>query len=223
MKPNKASTAVVMGLALWVVSSYGQSLQLNFSANTGATLQFNGTNDSFQFNPGTNGYQWRITTENGGSSSIGLNGDLNNGPFAYGPITSTGSGLTLVQQATVTGPLANLVINDGTGNLTGTVNLINLATFATSGGGMNANLTVDLTGVIYSGSNPDLERLNAEQPGTVDLSFQFSPGMTLTQLSTGTGPYVTSFSGSIAVVPEPSMLALTGLGGLVLLRLRRRK
>jgi len=213
----------VVGLALWAVPSYGQPLALDFSANTGATLQFNGASDSFQFTAATNGYQWHITTETGGSSAIGLNGSFLNGPFSYGPITSTGSGLTLVQQATVTSPLANLVINDGTGNLTGIVNFIDIATFATSGGGMNANLTVNLTGVTYSGSNPDLELLKAEQPGTVDLSFNFSPGETLTQLSTGTGPYRTSYSGSISVVPEPSTLALTGLGGLVLLHLRRRK
>jgi PEP-CTERM motif len=223
MKPNKTSAVVVIGLALWAASSYGQSLSLNFSVNTGATLQFNGTNDSFQFNPSTNGYQWHITQETGGTSALGLNGSFLNGPFSYGPITSTGSGLTLVQQATVTGPLASLEISDGTGFLTGTVNLINIATFATSSGGVNANLTVNLTGVTYSGSNPDLQVVKAEQPGTLDLSFQFSPGKTLTQLSTGTGPYVTSFSGSLAVVPEPSTLALTGLGGLVLLHLRRRK
>lgn len=223
MKPNKACAAVVIGLTMWAVSSYGQSLSLNFSVNTGGTLQFNGASDSFQFNPSTNGYQWHITTETGGSSSIGLNGSFVNGPFSYGPITSTGSGLTLVQEATVLSPLAGLEISDGTGLLTGTVNFINIATFATAGGGVNANLTVNLTGVTYSGSNPDLELVKAEQPGTVDLSFQFSPGMTLTQLSTGTGPYLTSYSGSLSVVPEPSTLALTGLGGLVLLHLRRRK
>lgn len=225
MKPNKASVAVVIGLALWVVRGYGQSLNLGFSALTGAALQFNGASDSFQFVPATNGYQWHITTETGGSSAMGLNGSFNNGPFSYGPITSTGSGLTLVQQATVLSPLAQLVISDGTGNLTGSVNFINIATFATSGGGVNANLTVNLTGVTYSGSNPDLELLKGEQPDTLDLSFQFSPGKTLTQLSTGTGPYVTSFSGSISAVPEPSTLALalTGLGGLVVFHLRRRK
>jgi len=223
MKPNKAGAVAVIGLALWVVRSYGQPLALDFSANTGATLRFNGASDSFQFTTATNGYQWHITTESGGSSAIGLNGSFNNGPFVYGPITSTGSGITLVQQAAVTGPLANLVISDGSGNLSGTVNFINVATFATAGGGVNANLTVNLTGVTYSGSNPDLELLKAEQPGTLDLSFQFSPGETLTQLSTGTGPYSTSFSGSLSVVPEPSTLALTGLGGLVLVHLRRRK
>jgi len=211
-----------MSLSLWAVPSYGQ-LTLNFAANTGTALQFNGASDSFQFSSGTNGFQWHITTESGGSSALGLNGSFNSGPFHYGPITSTGSGLTLVQKATVTGPLANFIINDGSGNLSGTVNLLDVETFATVGGGMDANLTVNLTGVTYSGSNPDLLFLKAHQPGTLDLSFQFSPGMTLTQLSTGTGPFVTSYSGSLMVVPEPSALALAGLGGLILLHLRRRK
>jgi hypothetical protein len=222
MKLNKGCTVAVISLTLWAASSYGQ-LSLNFAANPGGALQFNGTGDSFNFTSALNGYQWHITSESGGSSAIGLNGSFNNGPFHYGPITSTGSGLTLVQTATVTAPPANLVINDGSGNLSGTVSLFDVETFATAGGGMNANLTVNLTGVTYSGSNPDLLFLMAHQPGTLDLSFQFSPGMTLTQLSTGTGPYPTSFSGSLIVVPEPSTLALAGLGGLVLLHLRRRK
>jgi hypothetical protein len=152
-----------------------------------------------------------------------LNGLFGNVPFLYGPITSTGSGITLVQKATVTGPLANFTLFDGSGNLSGSVNFVDVETFATSGGGVNANLAVNLTGVTYSGSNPDLLFLNAHQPGTLNMSFQFSPGRTLTQLSAGTGPYATSFSGSLIVVPEPSALALAGLGGLVLLHLRRRK
>jgi len=223
MKFNKACTVALVSLALWAVPSYGQ-LTLNFAANTGATLQFNGASDSFQFtSPAANGYQWHITSETGGSSAIGLNGFFNNSPFLYGPITSTGSGITLVQKATVTSPIANLTIFDGSGNLSGAVNFVDVETFAAAGGGMNANLAVNLTGVTYSGSNPDLLFLKAHQPGTLDLSFQFSPGKTLTQPSTGTGPYATSFSGSIIVVPEPSALALAGLGGLVLLHLRRRK
>jgi hypothetical protein len=223
MKFNKACTVAVVSVALWAVPSYGQ-LTLNFAANTGATLQFNGASDSFQFtSPAANGYQWHITTETGGSSAVGLNGLFNTSPFSYGPITSTGSGITLVQKATVTGPLATLTIFDGSGNLSGTVNFVDVETFAAAGGGINANLAVNLTGVTYSGGNADLLFLKAHQPGTLDLSFQFSPGKTLTQLSTGTGPYATSFSGSLIVVPEPSALALAGLGGLVLLHLRRRK
>lgn len=222
MKLNQVCAVTVLSLALWGASGYGQPLTLNLAAHTGTGIQFNGASDSFQF-ISTNGYQWHITTESGGSSALGLFGSFNNGPFFYGPITSTGSGITLVQTATVLGPSANLVINDGSSTLSATVNFLDIETFATSSGGMNANLGVNLTGVTYSGSNPDLQSLVAYQPGTLDLSFQFSPGKTLTQLSTGTGPYLTSYSASLTEVPEPSTLALAGLGGLVLLSLRRRK
>jgi len=73
MKFNKACTVALVSLALWAVPSYGQ-LTLNFAANTGATLQFNGASGSFQFtSPAANGYQWHITSETGGSSAVGLN------------------------------------------------------------------------------------------------------------------------------------------------------
>lgn len=224
MKLNKAYAVAVIGLALWGMPGYGQ-LTLNFAANTGTGLQFNGASDSFQFISDGSGYQWHITSETGGSSALNLNGAFNSGPFHYGPITTTGSGITMIQSAMVTGPLGNFIINDGGGhNLSGSVNFVDVETYAVGGGGMNAlTLAVNLTGVTYSGSNPDLLFLKTGQPATVDLSFQFSPAETLTQLSTGTGPFLTSYSGSLVVVPEPSTLALAGLGGLVLLHLRRRK
>ena len=223
MKLKTAHAVAAISLALWAMPGYSQSLTLNFSVNTGAAVQFNGASDTFQFNNAGSGYQWHITTESGGSSAVNLNGAFTGGPFHYGAITSTGSGLTLVQNATVTSPLATMIINDGTGNLSASVNLVDVATFATSGGGMNANLSVNLTGVTYSGSNPDLLSLKAAQSATLDLSFQFSPGQTLTQLSTGTGPFVTSFSGSLVTVPEPSTLGLAALGGLVFVLLNQRR
>jgi len=96
-----------------------------------------------------------------------------------------------------------------------------VTTFFESAGVFNAQVMVNVTGISYSGSNPDLQYLTAHQPGTMDLTFQFSPGMNLTMLSSGPGGYDTSYSGSISV-PEPTMLALSGLGGLGLLYLRRR-
>ena len=208
------------GLVLLTASSQAQ-LTLNFASNPGASVQFNGAADSFSFNSDNNGWQWNVTSEVGGSSALGLNASVNNSPFSYGPITTSGS----VQYATVLGPLGNLVMSDGAANLMGTVNWIDVATYGAGSGLFNASLDINVSNIHYSGSNPDLQYLVANQPGSMDVSFQFSTTETLTQLSTGDGPYSTSFSGSLSVVPipEPSTLALTGLGAMFLLRLRRRK
>ena len=203
-------------------SSHGQ-LTLDFAANTGANVEFFGSSSEFNFVSGNNGYQWNVTDEVGGSSAVGLDASVLGGPFSYGPITFAGSGAFQVQYATVLGPLGTLVMNDGSADLTGTVNWIDVATYGSGAGALNASLDVNVSNIQYSGSNPDLQTLVADQPGSMDVSFQFPTSMTLAQLSSGTGPYSTSFSGSISVVPEPSMLALAGLGGLVLLHLRRRK
>jgi hypothetical protein len=206
------------GLALLVPSSQAQ-LTLNFAANSGSSIQFNGVASSFNFNNGNNGFQWTVTDEVGGSSAIGLNASVNNGPFIYGPITTAGS----VEYATVLGPLGGLVMHSASGDLTGTVNWIDVATFGLGGGAINASLDVNVSNIHYSGTNPDLLFLVANQPGSMDVSFQFASSRTLLELSQGTGPYLTSYSGSLSVVPEPSTLALAGLGGLALLHLRRRK
>lgn len=214
--------STIVGLALMTASSPAQ-LTLNFASNTGASVQFNGAASSFNFNNGNNGYQWNVTGEVGGSSALGLNASVNNGPFHYGAIIISSSGGFQIEYATVTGPLGNLVLNDGVANLTGTVNWIDVATYGVGSGVLNASLDVNVSNISYSGSNPDLQFLVAHQPGSMDVSFQFPTSSTLTELSTGTGPYLTSYSGSISVVPEPSTLALAGLGGLALLYLRRRK
>lgn len=216
MKHGSLLVAAAVFLACGVASQ-GQGLSLNFSANTGGAISFAGTNDMFNFTPGTNGYQWNITSETGGSSALGLNGNFLNGPFDYGAITTNGSGLFQIQSAPVTGPLGNVRIYDGSGYLSATVNFMNVTTFYEAVGVLNSAVNVNLTSIMYSGSNPDLETLAGEQPGTLDLSFQFSPGMTLGQLSSGSGPFSTSYSGSIAVVPEPSTLAFGAFGGLVAL------
>ena len=225
MKPIKSFAVAMAGLVLSAVTSQAQ-LSLNFASTTGATIQFNGTASSFQFDSSTLverppigayyvGSQWSIGSETGGTgSALGLLGVFNNSPFSYGPITTPSAG---VEIATVTGPVGGLNLNDGLGNfLTGNVNWIQLETDDSSGS-INAALTVNVTGLAYAGINPDLLTLVADGPGSMNLSFQFSPSEMLSQLTSGVGPYNTSFAGSISVVPEPTSagVLLLGLGALV--------
>lgn len=210
------------GLALLTTSSEAQPT-LWFAPNPGGSLQFNGDADSFSFNNGTNGWQWNVAVEIGGASAVGLNASVKNGPFSYGPITNSGSGGFQLQYATALGPPGKFVLSDGAGSdLTGTVNWIDVATYGSGVGLLNAAIDINLSNFQYSGSNPDLQYLVANQQGSMDVSFQFATAETLTELSTGPGPYLTtSYSESIPI-PEPSTLALAGLGALALLHLRRR-
>jgi len=228
MKLTKPLIAGIVGLAVSAAVSQAQ-LSLNFSSTPGASIQFNGSADSFQFNPSTFaglggfylGTQWSVGSETGGvPSALGLFGSVGNGPFNYGPITINGP----LQTASILGPLGNLDINDGASfDLTGTVNWEQIQTSAFAGA-LNAALLVNVTNLKYSGSNPDLLTLVAGGVGQMNLSFQFSPGETLSQLSTGVSPFATSYAGSISPAPEPGTVGLlvVGLGVLVLARVARK-
>jgi len=216
MKLIKTIFVAAGGLALSALTCHAD-LTLNFAALPESTIQFNGSARSFQFNPcpysGFGGSQWWITSESGTPaptrSAIMLQGFVDNGPFEYGPVTTVGQ----VETALVTGPTGGLHIRDGSGfDLTGTVNWITVSTFG-SIGGINAALTVNVTGLAYGGANVDLARMVTEAGtygGEMNVSFQFAPAMDLSALSQNGGsaqgpPYTTSFSGSIAV-PEPTTL-----------------
>jgi len=230
MKLTKPIIAGVVGLAFTAAMVQAQE-SLNFSSSPGASIEFNGAADSFQFNPSTFtgfggvylGTQWFIGSETGGTgSALGLFGSVGNGPFNYGTITVNGP----LQTAPVLGPLGGLDINDGSGShLTGTINWEQIQTSAFAGA-LNANLVVNVTGLSYGGTNPDLLTLIAGGVGQMNLSFQFSPGETLTQLSTGVSPFSTTFAGSVSpsTVPEPGTVGLlvVGLGVLILARVARK-
>ncbi len=211
-----------------------QGLSLNFSSSPGASIQFNGSSSSFQFDSSTSstfggfflGTQWFIGTETGGSAAVGLFGSVGSSVFTYGPITTTGT----EQSAMVTGPAGQLVINDGSGyNLTGIVNWGQIETFNYAGA-LNASLGVNVTDLSYSGSNADLKALIADGAASMNLTFQFAPGETLSQLTSGSSPFLTSYSGSISAtaVPEPttvscSLIGLTILGFVQRLKTRQSK
>jgi hypothetical protein len=228
MKLTKPVIVGVVGLAFSAAVGQAQ-LSLNFSSSPGSSIQFNGSADSFQFNPSTFagfggaylGTQWFIGSEaNGTGAALGLFGSVGNGPFNYGGIVINGP----LQTAPVLGPLGALDIKDGSGfDLTGTINWEQIQTSAFAGA-LNAALVVNVTGLSYSGSNPDLLTLIAAGVGQMNLSFQFSPGETLTQLSTGESPFSTTYAGSVSPAPEPGSVGLlaVGLGVLVLARVARK-
>jgi hypothetical protein len=230
MKLIKPIIVALVGLASSAVVSQAQGL--NFSSSPGSTIQFNGGSDSFQFNPSTfTGFggaytntQWFVGSENGGTgSAVGLFGSVGNGPFSYGPVTGAPGAL---QSALVLGPLGALDIKDGSGfDVTGSVDWVQINTFNFSGA-LNASLVVNISDLSYAvgGSNPDLLSLVAGGSGQVTLTFQFSPGETLDQLSHGSSPFTTSYSGSISPTPEPTTvgLLLLGLGGVITARVFRK-
>jgi hypothetical protein len=121
--------------------------------------------------------------------------------------------------------LGTLDIKDGSGlfDVTGLVDWVQINTFNYSGA-LNAALVVNISGLSYAGSNPDLQSLVAGGSGQVTLTFQFSPGETLSQLSSGSSPFTTSYSGSISPTPEPTTvgLLLLGLGGVITARVFRK-
>jgi hypothetical protein len=225
MKNSNLVILAIATLAGSAVTTFAQSsLVLNLGPLSGSQIVFSG--NSFNFSAATPAVgigpkgsipdQWFVSSEDGSAatgSAINLDGAFSGGPFNYGSITTSG----LFQDATVN-PLdtSTLYISDGTGYLQGTVQFFDVSTFGRAGGFVNSQVLINLMGVTYTGANPDLQFLNANQPGTVDLSFQFAAGgLTLQQLSDG-NTHSTSYSGSISVVavPEPSSFAMSFLGGL---------
>jgi hypothetical protein len=155
--------------------------------------------------------QFKITSETGGSSSVGLVGWINGGPWTIGAITTSGT----IQSATVSG-LGNLFINDGTAsggfNLTGNLNWMTIQTVQ-SAGSINSSLGLNITGLAYAGLNADLLALVKGGNGSLNLTFQFNPGKSLTELTTGSAQ-IGSYSGAIAAptsVPEPSTIVAGAL------------
>jgi len=225
MKNTNYGIVAITLLTASAGASYAQDLTLDFGPLVGSQIVFNGgAAPSFNFTPGTvgpnnlQGYQWNVTSESGSAatgSALGDPGAILNGPFVYGTVSTAG----LYESAQVIGPTGNLIISSGSGLLTGNVNFIDISTYGKAVGFINDVLDINLTGVVYSGTDADLQFLTANQPGVLDLSFQFSiagGGETLNQLATAASTVSTSYSGSISVVavPEPTSLAMSGLGAL---------
>jgi PEP-CTERM motif-containing protein len=199
----------------FALSRQAQAITINFSNLDHTSVTFAGGAFSFS---STNGYQFSITTVNGGvGDSIGLDGYVSpGGPFTIGTITISGP----IQTAPVTGTGTLHITDAQNKDLTGSIQWDDITTFGV-GGILDLTGTINLTGITYPGTNSDLGTLAAAGSASDVVTFQFVPAQTLTQLKNTGGS--TSYSGSIAVVPEPGSVTLVGLGLLGLLAFCRRR
>ena len=189
----KSKSRMIVLAAVIGLLSFGATTQakLDYSSTTNSFIYFDGAG-RFVFNPGVNSFQ--ITS----GTAAGLLGEVT-GIYTIGTITTSDS----VSTAPVTGS-GTLVIFDGNYSLTATLQWTDIQQMGT-GGSLNVDGTVNITGVTYQGTNPDLQALASAGSGSNALSFHFTPAMSLSTLANGPGPNQASFSGTIASTsPTPT-------------------
>jgi hypothetical protein len=201
----KLSLILAAGMILACASKV-QAVSFDYASTVGSTVVFPG-DTTFHFAPATNNFQ--VTS---GTAATFL-GQMT-GTFTIGTITTIGTTST----ASVSGS-GTFVIHDGSFDLTATLTWVDITQNGT-GGNLNITGTVNLTGITYGGTNADLVALRNAGNGANVLSFQFVPAVDLATLRNGPGSHSTSFSGTVATLPDGGTtvallgLALTGLEGL---------
>jgi hypothetical protein len=198
--------STITGLLLLSLSFQAKAITLNFQGLNGTVISF-ATNSTFGFTS-TNGYQFSISSVSGGvMDSVGLDGYVNpGGPFTIGTIQIFGS----TQTAPVTGSGTLHITDTNATDLTGSVHWDSITTVGGGSGVIELTGVLNLTGIAYGGTSSDLGALAAAGAGTDDITLQFTPAQTLTQLASGGGQ--TSYSGTIYAVPEPSAWVLVAMG-----------
>jgi hypothetical protein len=236
MKNLLCALGVALGMVLGA-TAHADTLTLNFSSipgGTGSSIHFNGANGagttgSFDFvnavgGPGS-GFDFQIDNSNGllfnalGGDATGLFGNIT-GNFNIGAISVAGP----IQSAAVTGS-GTFSISDGVNSLTGTLVFHNITTIGTAGI-LNLNGDLNVTAISYAGTNVDLSLLAAAQDGNLAINFTLLPPKTLTQLTADDfNGSINSYDGAVTAVPEPTSMALLGIGTLLAgaYRLRRRQ
>jgi VPDSG-CTERM motif len=193
------ASLLVAGVALLSANEV-KAVSIDYSNTVGSSISFAG-DGTFSFTPALDNF--KVTS----GSASGFLGDIT-GTYTIGAITTLGP----LSMAPITGTGA-LVIDDPSGfDLTATLTWVDIQQLGT-GGSLNVLGSVNLTGITYSGSNPDLLALAAAGSAIDVLSFQFNPALSLATLKGS--PNQTSFSGSIATVPDGG--ATIGLFGFALL------
>ncbi len=203
-----------------VGSARANTVSCNFASEPGSSIEFNGTNRTFEF-PTTSPYDFVINTASSPDLG-GLQGNIG-GTFAVGQIGTAADG---GEQANVTSTDGAFSVFDGSSNtLTANLNWGTIQVLYGLFGILNVEGAANLSNVSYSGSNSDLLGIKNGTDQTVVLTFSFSPVTehTLTGLMTPGQMNSTSYSGSLSAsgsqspIPEPSSCTLLVAAGLGLL------
>ena len=188
-----------VGAALWLAQA-AQAIQLDFASLSLTSISFDGAGH-FMFLP-VGGNQFQIKNSSGVGDAINDFGRMD-GTWTFGPVSSPSSGEF---EAPVMGK-GTLVIHDGLGNdLTGSLTWDLIETKGT-GGTLNLNGVINLSGLSYSGPQIDLQQLATEQGGNAVEDLHFSTiepngtQVTLAQLASGS-TLTSSFNGKIVALPS---------------------
>jgi len=196
---------------------------LTSQASVVLTIGSNG--NGIQFGGGGNGTFSFLGTFNV-SGDPSLTGSFTGSPFTFSsPVAASGGLVSTVS------PLGGLTISDGVKTLTATVNWVELFSNASGQSGtFNDQGVLNLSNIVYTGSDANLVSLASTGFGGAVLSFSFAPGngQTLTALygASQNSLITDSYSGQLSAgVPEPTtiaagamMLLPFGLGALRSLR-----
>ena len=197
--------ALALAAAAFASLDTAKAVSFDYASTVNSFIVFPG-DTTFHFSPSTNNFM--VTS----GTAAGFLGDTT-GTFTIGTITINGN----VESAAVTGT-GSFVIHDGSFNLMATLSWVDITQVGT-GGNLNISGQANLSNITYGGTNADLVALRNAGSGGDVLSFQFIPAVPLTTLRDGPGPNQTSFSGTVATLPDGGTtvallgVALAGLEG----------
>lgn len=185
-----------------------QAVSLTYANDSGGSIRFDGAG-GFSFVPAPPGHSLQVTS----GTASGLKGHIS-GTYNIGAVTTI-AGLST---APVTGSGVFTIV-DGATPLTGSVSWVDISQFGV-GNTLNILGSVNLTGISYLGTNPDLVALKNAGQAVNTVTFQFSSAVPLNSLKVSKRK--TSFSGVIETVNVPDSgssamllgIALIGLGAI---------
>jgi len=197
---------------------------IDYSNISGSSINFNGTGGFTFTSTGSPSANIQMID----STAVGLLGNIS-GSFTIGTVVVTPPPFPnpfhiLPTSTASAGGTGSLVIYDGSTDLTATLTWGDIIQYG-GGDALNDTASVDLTNIIYHGTNADLLSLASTGSGINVVTFQFTSQESLAQLKATN--ISTSFSGSmIAAVPDDGITGLLigmGISGIALCMVVQRR